>query len=79
MSIVYIIGAFATTVAVLCFGAQTNRTAAMLERVKAAVQSNTIRFAYVAQITANSCFGVGAVVGKLGLPSVNVSHCEPIS
>ena len=30
-----------------------------------------MHFAYIAQITANSCFGVGAVVGKLGLPSVN--------
>lgn len=58
-------------IVVLFLGFQSKNIHSIVASAKKAVKARPIVFAYVAQVTANSCFGIGSVVGKLGLPSVN--------
>lgn len=43
----------------------------VITKLRASVNKRTVFWASIAQVAANICFGVGSVIGKMGLPNVN--------
>eukprot|EP00040_Diaphanoeca_grandis_P024143 m.132423 g.132423 ORF g.132423 m.132423 type:complete len:380 (-) comp29605_c0_seq1:321-1460(-) len=50
-----------------CFG----QLYVVKKRWQTKINANKLFYASVAQVVANSCFGIGSVVGKIGLPNMN--------